>query len=86
MGWDWLTPAIAIYGAALSTWVGIQQWKKERPQIRETAFVGIALSPTNKVVKEQQVVVKMTNTGRRNVTLRGVFYSSGQRCTPQRRS
>jgi hypothetical protein len=78
MGWNWLTPAIAIYGGALSTWVGIQQWKKERPQIRVAAFIGIALSPTTRVVKEQQVVVKMTNSGRRNVTLKGVFIHRGK--------
>jgi hypothetical protein len=73
---DWWARGIAMYGAGLSTALGIYQYWKGR--VKVTVVAGFVRDLSSDHEREDGVVIKMTNTGGRVVTLKGIFTHRGK--------
>jgi hypothetical protein len=66
----------AVYGAVLSTVLGLYALRKDRVKVRVGAFCETTSDAG--VTRLSALIVRATNVGRRSVTVKGVFVREGK--------
>lgn len=70
---NWATLAIAVWGAALSTFLAYRGWKKERPQVSVKAN---ELRVQTGEFDEWLIAVRIENWGSRPVNIESIFFTT----------
>jgi hypothetical protein len=66
----------AVYGAVLSTVLGLYAFRKDRVKVRVGAYYELTSSAG--LTRLSTLIVRVTNVGRRSVTVKGVFVREGK--------
>lgn len=75
-----ITIGLAIYGAVLSTILGVREWKRSRPSLRVSAKHGYIVDGLDGEPSEPVIVIKVANTGSGSIYLSSTgFTNRGRR-------